>query len=95
MQQKVVQIRAEDPVETINACSTNSSAKRKRFILQFPTATSSSMRLWLPIQFIWQRLFKFFGRGTWAITNQLENRTSCILWFFRDVLHSAKSTHFP
>ena len=32
--------------------STNSSAKRKRFSLQFPTVTPSSTRLWLSIQFI-------------------------------------------
>jgi len=47
-------MRAEDPVEKIYACSrlTNSSAKSKWFILQFPPVTSSSMRLWLSIQFI-------------------------------------------
>jgi len=32
-------MRAQDPVEKIHACSTNSSAKSKRFILQFPTVT--------------------------------------------------------
>jgi len=38
-QQKTDQIRAEDPVEKIHACSTTSSAKRKQFILQFSSDT--------------------------------------------------------
>jgi len=32
-------MRAEDPVENIHACSTNSSAKRKLFNLLFLTVT--------------------------------------------------------
>ena len=35
-------MRAEDPVAKIHACSTNSSAKSNRFILQFPTVTPMS-----------------------------------------------------
>jgi len=42
-------MRAEDPDKKIHACSTNASAKNKRFILQFPTVTLSSTRLWLSI----------------------------------------------
>ena len=38
-QQKTDQKRTEDPVEKIYACSTNSSAKSKWFILQFPQAS--------------------------------------------------------
>jgi len=45
-------MRAEDPVGKIHACITNLSAKSKLFILQFPTVTPSSRRLWPSIQFI-------------------------------------------
>ena len=42
---------------------TNSSAKSKRFILQFPTVTPSSTRLWLSIQFMQTRALQTFGKG--------------------------------
>ena len=53
--QKTDQMRAEYPIAKMHACSTNSSTKSKRFILQFPTVTPSSTRLWLSIKFIWTR----------------------------------------
>jgi len=46
------QMRAEDPVEKIHACSTNSPAKKALFILKFPTVTPSSTRWRLAIRFI-------------------------------------------
>jgi len=48
-QHETDQMRAEDPVEKIHACSANSSAKSKRFTLLFPTVTLSSTRLCLSI----------------------------------------------
>jgi len=36
---------AEEPVEMIHACNTNSSAKSKRFILQFPTVARPCRRV--------------------------------------------------
>jgi len=46
MHQKTDQMRAEDPVEDPRMqYSTNSSAKGKRFILQFPTVTLLLTRL--------------------------------------------------
>jgi len=65
-QQKTDKMRAEDPAEKIHACSTNSCAKSKRFILQFPTVTPSSMRLWLSIQFIWTMVLQIFCRTVWT-----------------------------
>jgi len=38
-------LRDEDPVAKVNACSTTSSGKSKRFILQFPTVTPLWKRL--------------------------------------------------
>jgi len=87
---------AEDPAEEIHACSTNSSAKSKRFILQFPTVTPSLKRLWLSIQFLKTRALQIFGgRIAQAIAQQFEGRTSSVMRFFRHMLHSTKSTHFP
>jgi len=50
------QMRAEDLVEKIHTCSTNSSAKRKRFTLQFPTVIRLSTRLWLSIPGVYNLL---------------------------------------
>jgi len=36
----------------------------------------------------------FWERTTWAIVQQFEGQTSCVMWFFRDMLHSTKSTYF-
>ena len=58
---------AEDPAEKIHACSTNSSAKRKRFILQFATVTPLSTRRVCECDTLSNSyrpgLFKIFGRG--------------------------------
>ena len=99
-QQKTDKMRAEDPSEKIHACSTNSCAKSKRFILQSPTVTPSSMRLWLSIQFIWTMALQIFCRNLNSSSNLLQNIaeqfegwSSCVMWFSWDVLHSTKSTH--
>jgi len=68
MQQKADQTRAEDPVEKIHACSTNSSAKNKRFIQQFPAGTPLSTRLWLSIQLIQTSALQFFWETSYCTT---------------------------
>jgi len=46
-------VHAEDSVEMmLTASSTNLSPKSQRLILQLPTVTPSSPRLWLSIQFM-------------------------------------------
>jgi len=40
---------------------------------------------------LWKLPFR--QRTTQAIGQQLEGRTSCVMWFFRDMSHSNKSTH--
>jgi len=57
-------MQAEDPVTKINACSTNSSGKIKRFILQFPTVTPLWRCLWLSIIHIDQRSYNILGETT-------------------------------
>ena len=50
-QLKTDQVHVEDPGQTMQAAP-NPLQKSKWLILQFPTATSSSTRLWLSIQFV-------------------------------------------
>ena len=59
-QHKTDQMRAENPVEKIHACNTDSSAKSKRFILQSPTVTLLLTRLWLSIHFRYTRALQIF-----------------------------------
>jgi len=36
----------------------------------------------------------FLGETTKAIAQQFEDQISCVMYVFRDMLHSTKSTHF-
>jgi len=41
-----------------------------------------------------QGLQTFLSEGTQAITQQFVGQTHSVMWLFRDVLHSTKSTNF-
>jgi len=83
--------------EKITACSTKSSAKSKQFVLQFPTVTPSSARLWLSTLSNSYRpvLSNFLGDDhiSYCTTVREPDLLREVI-FFRDMLHSTKSTHF-
>jgi len=90
------QMCTEDPVEKIHACSTNSSAKSKRFFLQFTTMTSSSVDVSVtvyPTQ-LDQGSPNFLGEDHISCCTAVRGPDILRKVIFWGMLHSAKSTHF-
>jgi len=95
-EEKNDQMCTEDPVEKIHACSTNSSAKSKRFFLQFTTMTSSSVDVSVtvyPTQ-LDQGSPNFLGEDHISCCTAVRGPDILRKVIFWGMLHSAKSTHF-